>query len=396
MGEVALMAIELPASPKVYTTKYDNFKGVDFTNDATNVWRRRSPSAVNMLPDESGRPFKRHGWSILLSNADICTALGVPECRISKCAYFELAGVDHIVVFTDNGVLFYNGDENATDYTIVGVTAINTTDYACYSGYDRCFFFEGDGTSAFYIYGDFKVWRYESDFQLHDVTSQVTAPTLLIGTSAGGVGTFYSGYNLLGTRASIEYNDCALLTYWCSDGLSITVDEEAFKAGKTINNVDVYRWTWDGATWVDTNNTGVSFPSSQITVTGTKKEDDEIIVLYINGVMLPNNVDQSDITMVKVNASVSMQYDLPLTVRNSVYAKGSMVDSDCKLWTDDTLNRESGRAWIQFKKAWTEVVSGEDFIKVEFPSVSVKVTPYPKTGEESNCRDNGTASLVGA
>ena len=46
MGEVALMAMELPASPKVYTTKYDNFKGVDYTNDATNVWRRRSPTGV--------------------------------------------------------------------------------------------------------------------------------------------------------------------------------------------------------------------------------------------------------------------------------------------------------------------------------------------------------------
>ena len=65
------MAIAVPAQPKVYTTKYDSFKGVDFTNDQTNVWRRRSPTGRNMLPDASGRPFKRHGWEILISNADI-------------------------------------------------------------------------------------------------------------------------------------------------------------------------------------------------------------------------------------------------------------------------------------------------------------------------------------
>ena len=43
------MPIDVPAPQKVYTTVYDNFKGVDYTSDATNVWKRRSPSAINMV-----------------------------------------------------------------------------------------------------------------------------------------------------------------------------------------------------------------------------------------------------------------------------------------------------------------------------------------------------------
>ena len=56
------MALEIPKNPKVYTTKYENFRGVDFTNNPTKVRYRRSPSGKNMLPDASGVPFKRHGW----------------------------------------------------------------------------------------------------------------------------------------------------------------------------------------------------------------------------------------------------------------------------------------------------------------------------------------------
>ena len=125
------MAIPVPGEAKINTTKYENFRGVDFTNDPTNVWRRRSPTGVNMLPDASGRPFKRPGWEILLDHETICNILNVSDCIVVKLAYFELAGIDHLVVFTDCGVIFFNG--SVTDYT---------TDSDCCAAYDRCFFFE--------------------------------------------------------------------------------------------------------------------------------------------------------------------------------------------------------------------------------------------------------------
>lgn len=382
------MAREVPAAPKVYTTTYDNFRGVDFTNDATNVWRRRSPTGVNMLPDESGRPFKRHGWNILLSNEDICTALSVPSCVIQKCSYFELAGVDHIVVFTDAGVLFYNGDENATAYTTVGVTAINNDDYDCYSGYDRSFFFEGDGTSAFYIYGNFKMWRYEADFALHNVTDQITVPTVLFSADANCAGTMKESYNLLGTQASVEYCDISLFEYWCRDDIIINVDD-TFKTTYAQGNPAFYEWNYDEDTssWIpNPDNTTLAFPSSLITVTGTPVDGDTIIVVWAYGVMLPNNVSQNQLTDVKVWASQRTQFDLSLDV------VGETDTIDETMLHSDPLGR---RAWIEvnYLKAsnYVALVQGEDFFKVEFPSVKIDITQF--TDEVSTTT---TADLVGA
>ena len=76
------MTIELPAAQRVQTRVYDNLKGVDFTNDSTNVWHRRSPDAVNMLPDESGRPFKRTGWEVAVSAEELASALGLETLEI--------------------------------------------------------------------------------------------------------------------------------------------------------------------------------------------------------------------------------------------------------------------------------------------------------------------------
>lgn len=190
---------------KVYTTTYSDFKGVDYTNDASNVWRKRSPTGVNMLPDESGRPFKRTGWEILLSKdkiKEMLTDAGVSfddDILITKLAWFELKGVDHIVIFTDCGVIFYNGE----------VTAVNGED-DCYSGYDRCFFFEGGGTSAFYIYGNYRIWKYDDTFTLREATSEATIPTVIVSASADGTGTFLQGYNMFGSKAQIDYNDTNL------------------------------------------------------------------------------------------------------------------------------------------------------------------------------------------
>ena len=342
-----------------------------------------------MLPDESGRPFKRHGWDILLSNSDICTALSVPSCNIQKCAYFELGGVDHIVVFTDEGVLFYNGDETTTTYTTAGVTAINNTDYACYSGYDRCFFFEGDGTSAFYIYGDFKIWRYGSDFTLTEVTSLATVPRVLVGTSADCVGTLLEGYNLLGTLASVQYHDVDLFTYWCSDGFTIMLDDTAFKS----NARGEYMWTYDTDNgWETPQGQTLTFANAGITVYGTPKDDDEIHVVYIYGVLLPNNVAQTQINDVKVSATTSIQFDTQLEVLDSVHAS-SLAAGKCVLYSDETANRDGRRAWIQFDAteaaAWN--LGEEDIVKVVFPSVKIEITQY--TGEVST---STSATLVGA
>ena len=471
------MAIELPAAQKVYTTTYDNFKGVDFTNDSTNVWRRRSPTGTNMLPDASGRPFKRNGWYVLLSKEDICDAFSAfsyvamqdytqveitadefevdkqryytesggvytqcdeesqyddnetyyiltfsedifnesksdyytesggtytqcddesvydanetyykrvyADMTINKCAYFEIAGEDHIVIFTTIGVLFYKNGENGEGE----ITATNT-DEDCYTGYDRCFFFEGNGTSAFYIYGNFKVWRYESDFALHNVTSQITIPTVLAGASADCTGTTIQGYNMLGKKASVEYNDMTLYTWWCSDNLS--VDASTYKTTITKNAHEYWSWTWNGSSWVwSGEGTSVSFDSTNIKVTGTKATNNRIIILYCDGVLLPNSVAQADVSDVEVYVSSKTQFDYPLTVYYETEAS-TLSTGQCSLWSDP-VSRAKQTAWIRFKNTYSALAGGEDFIKVIFPSITVTTTVM------SNKTDgyNVSATVVG-
>ncbi|MCB6992440.1 hypothetical protein LI177_02940 [bacterium 210820-DFI.6.37] len=54
----------LPAAPTVHTTIYNDLKGVDFSTDPSLVFKKRSPSALNMISDEGGSPKKRPGWKI--------------------------------------------------------------------------------------------------------------------------------------------------------------------------------------------------------------------------------------------------------------------------------------------------------------------------------------------
>lgn len=370
------MPIEVPNNPKVYTTVYDNFKGVDFTNDSTNVWRRRSPTGTNMLPDASGRPFKRHGWEILLSNEELCDILNtvlsdpIETCKINKCAYFELAGIDHIVIFTDAGVIFYGEDE---------VKAIGT-DPNCYDGYDRSFFFDGNGLAAFYIYGSFQVWRYDAEvqensiqFSLHEVTDEIYVPTVLIAASADCTGEMYEGYNLLGKRISVEYCDCNLYTGWASKGLGV------YFADFSASDNTVYNYTYDGdaGKWY-VHGTSVEMPST-IKVTGNPKDGDEIVIIkHSKCILLPNNITQSQVTggEVEVFISVNTKFDKPLTV---IY--GSVPSTNqCAVYSDPAEQH----AWIIFNTAPTEIVGGEDFIKVNLPSVQVDKTTYDQNNYDQN------------
>lgn len=380
MEEDVLMPINVPSNPKIYTTKYENFRGVDFTNDPTNIWYRRSPTGTNMLPDAAGRPFKRHGWEVLITNEDLCNAFGVVSCDITKCSYFELAGEDHLAIFTTAGLAFYKGDlDQNGDVVFTDIS----TDVNCFSNYDRCFFFEGNGIGAFYIYGNSQIWRYQSDFQLHDVTSLATVPTVMIGANANCTGEMYEGYNLVGNRASVEYNDCNLFTWWATDGLYIVVND-SFKTNHTIASPMYYRWKWNGSAWVwQLDSTAVSFPSTDIEVIGTPAENDEIVVLYGYGVMLPVNLDDNDYTDMDVRVSLQTQFDTVVPCVSTLSAR------KCTLHGDDVIDSTNKRAWIEFNEEWSMIVDGEDYIKVTFPIKTLTVTPH------ENCGFTGTATLVG-
>lgn len=77
------MPVEIPKEPKRYTSMYDNFKGEDYTDDASNVWRKRSPGGINMLPGLDDRPYKRKGWKVEIPREDFITA-GISDWASSE------------------------------------------------------------------------------------------------------------------------------------------------------------------------------------------------------------------------------------------------------------------------------------------------------------------------
>lgn len=196
------MPMEIPDPQKVYTTSYNNFRGVDMTNDPTNVWSHRSPDAINMMPDEAGRPIKRLGWKTEIPSTDFIDVYNATtgetyegEFVIYFLKYFTLGGTDYIFVFSNIGLFSYDLDS--------GVVLL-TTDSDCAESGERSFFFEGDGTSAFYIYGAYRMWAFDGTFA--EITSDLYVPTVRISTDADGYsGTLNEGFNMLGDMCIEEF-----------------------------------------------------------------------------------------------------------------------------------------------------------------------------------------------
>lgn len=116
---------------KTYSTiRYEKLKGVDFTNDSTQVSRSRSPDGLNMISDEGGNPVKRRGWEVYDSV--------VFDEGIDNIWTYRSGGKDYLFVKgtrqTPNPYFPVQGAVrvyNLTDSTAVSVSAILPVGRAC-------------------------------------------------------------------------------------------------------------------------------------------------------------------------------------------------------------------------------------------------------------------------
>ena len=54
--------MNIPTSPTLHYTYYDDLLGADFSCDSTECNAKRSPDLLNMISDNGGNPVKRLGW----------------------------------------------------------------------------------------------------------------------------------------------------------------------------------------------------------------------------------------------------------------------------------------------------------------------------------------------
>lgn len=264
------MALDIPSEPKVYTSVYDNFKGVDFTNDPSNVYRRRSPSGRNLLPDLDGRPLKRKGWKIDVGAEEFLQAFrdGMDECiafitakgglateaeteRMETCQtwkesfdnvtpyktyYFELGSIDYILVYNNLGVFIYDGDSLQYIWHYVNRDGGDGyfPKYVPTSSSDakRGFFYEANGTAGFYLFNENVMFRLQLDNVIEDGVPTETlvlheikpfVPTAFISCDpATGAGTNYRPINILTRRRIRSYtciSDNTVSRYKVPDGI---------------------------------------------------------------------------------------------------------------------------------------------------------------------------------
>lgn len=518
------MALEIPKDPKIYTTVYDGFKGVDYTNDATNVYRKRSPSARNMKPALDGKPYKREGWhiekdifdfydaggltpvrsyidlehytlrpqyapptgmtrattygenyakstftcnytgnrpvdafhlmplnvtgkditlffqfqrttgnssinntkvEIINKDSDVRTVsvplhsaqtsasvvihlgdderlrfvkteITVPQSGGATCSltvrasideyslvinrlnYFELNGIEHILIFTDKGLFIYNeNNEYESNFTLL------TTDADCIDSYERAFFFEGDGKSAFYIYGNYKIWSYGYDNGFVFKEEVPYIPLIRIATTPdGSSGAVNENVNMFGSLVYEAYQNNILTNTVEITSVGLDNLELSNEFYKKIPNNGTYVFTFSGGVWtyggseVNIYDYGINFtgePTDGYTIT---VRTNSTFAIKVNKVINTVNLDD-----IEVMVSTSKEFDTPLTVKNSgTPSSGEVLVTAGE---EDTT--------FTFTRAYMPLVDGEDAIRVMYKRETVNVEVVTTTSKTVTV----TSSFIG-
>lgn len=205
------MAVEVPKAEKVYTKVYENFKGVDFTDDPSNVFYRRSPDGLNMLPDLDGRPYKRYGWKIEIPASEFGE-----DVKPERLYHFSLNGLEYIMIFNDKGVFYMKTGQTGVvkcqckvKVIIPGGEQEITTDFpsdvygsGLPADANRSFYFEGNGTAGFYTFVGNDLFVFDGEY--YRMVAPYT-PTVIDAADHTGVGTPGEDINLLTEFRKITY-----------------------------------------------------------------------------------------------------------------------------------------------------------------------------------------------
>ncbi len=172
------------AEVKLYTKKYAQFKGVDFSTESTQVSELRSPYAQNLISDMAGFPEKRLGWRSLFQ-------VDAPINGLFHCVFKSGRGVR----FVHGGTKLYIWDDVGATEIFAGLQNERTNAFA-HSG--RLFVMDGAKYRA--------VTETESGGEGEKVYTYTVAevaagecflPTTVIGAAAAGGGTVFESVNLL-------------------------------------------------------------------------------------------------------------------------------------------------------------------------------------------------------
>lgn len=370
------MAIEVPKDAKVYTTKYANFKGVDYTNDPSNVWYRRSPNGVNMLPALDGKPYKRNGWKVEVPADEFITLWNgsiadyddtatyntgdhcIYNAKYFKCNddnvtgdfdetkwdlaiveprrvfYFELMGMNYMMIFNSYGLFYYvDGNLHKIDSYIALDDDDDEQSFALPPEHEKAFFFEGQGTAGFYFFAGDKMFMFDGQNALE---VQPKIPIILIACEPDGAGTWNEDVNMLTRKRIVQYTcDGVADTFTVPNGY--VVDDGVPQIEVKIRDSQTGEWTTDGVpTYTATDGVQVLFDSAPTVLV---EGEDNLQITYIpdDGYTVTEQADcTTDEQMIYLRKTVSYYQTQYKIIRHG----GTTYETETKTkttWNPDTV-----------------------------------------------------------
>ena len=202
------------SSPKVNTTIYNKFRGVDFSTDPSQIDKSRSPWAPNLVSDTGGNPEKRPGWRSLFTvegtvNGLFSGVVSLGEGAGDEEAYLLHAGTG-LYRWTPDGTpeLLRENVHNARSafFGMNGrIWILTGAEYLVYGLFDNPDYVkpaEGETTDV-----------PEKTLQLKDVSEIAYVPTTIIARAPAGGGTILESVNLVGKKRKNKFLTTSEKTY---------------------------------------------------------------------------------------------------------------------------------------------------------------------------------------
>ena len=364
------MAVTVPSEEKIYTTVYDNFKGVDYTNDPSNVWRRRSPDGLNMLPDLDGRPYKRYGWKIEIPASEFGE-----DVKPERLHHFSLNGLEYIMIFNDKGVFYMKTGQTGVvkcqckvKVIIPGGEQEITTDFpsdvygsGLPADANRSFYFEGNGTAGFYTFVGNDLFVFDGEY--YRMVAPYT-PTVIDAADHTGVGTPGEDINLLTEFRKITYR---------GDGSEYYSIPETPDTTSSMLKVEVY--DTDIADW------------TTLTVTTDYTVSDNVI--HFNAGKVPPQIDEGVNVRVTYKPSASgINYVVDSNYVTDAFTLNATQKEECTRIKTVKIVKKNSKTGIDDR---TETIGAWSSPKVTI-TTPPKEIPIPNAYDSITVQDNLTGT----
>lgn len=250
------MAVQfsVPQSPKLYTERLENFKGVDFANNATQVKLYRSPDAQNVISDLAGKPVKRTGYETIAKFGDRINgifrlATGDTEKFLVHAGtkLYEWSRTDG--VFANSGTVIYSGMNNLRS--------------TAFQNDKKLYILDG---KTYLVYGEF-----DGAYAVKNVSDIATVPMCFLAMKPDGTGgTKRHDINVLTPKRTYSFlvSEAETNEFHLTADDSMALTDEAVTAkvlgsdGKWVDKAETTDFTVDREKGVITFNTAVSVTPS--------------------------------------------------------------------------------------------------------------------------------------